>query len=134
MYFSINSAFNHYMSKLGFSSQNESSTQLLTYEPVFDIFLNKSLSFRPLNNDSAPILPLNPPDTLLKLFQSLKTRSPNSSNLPFFPVLRHASNEKPRKGSFLTSTIAHVVYLTTSCVVVCMVAPQIYLSFKHKKN
>ena len=42
MYFSINSAFNHYMHKFGFSSQNESSTGLLTYEPVFDIFLNKS--------------------------------------------------------------------------------------------
>ena len=83
MYFSINSAFNHYMSSFGFSSQNESSTQLLTYEPVFDIFLNKSLPFRPLNNDSAPILPLNPPDTLLKLFQSLKSRSPNSPNSPF---------------------------------------------------
>ena len=86
MYFSINSAFNHYMSSFGFSSQNGSSTQLLTYEPVFDIFLNKSLPFRPLNNDSATILPLNPPDTLLKLFQSLKTMSPNSPNSPFFPI------------------------------------------------
>ena len=27
MYFSINSAFNHYMPSFGFSSQNESSTQ-----------------------------------------------------------------------------------------------------------
>ena len=84
MYFSINSAFNHYMSNFGFSSQNESPTQLLTYEPVFDIFLNKSLPFRPLNNDSAPILPLNPPDTLLKLFQSLMSRSLNSPNSPSF--------------------------------------------------
>ena len=88
MYFSINSAFNHYMSKFGFSSQNKSSIELLTYEPVFDIFLNKSLPFRPLNNDSAPILPLNPPDTLLKLFQSLKTWSPNSPNLPFFLIVK----------------------------------------------
>ena len=83
MYFSINSAFNHYMSSFGFSSKNVSSTQLLSYEPIFDIFLNKSLPSRPLNNDSAPILPLNPPDTLLKLFQSLKSRSPNSPNLSF---------------------------------------------------
>ena len=26
-----------------------------------------------------------------------------------------------------------MVYLTTSCVVVCMVDPQIYLAFKHKQ-
>ena len=59
MYFSINSAFNHYMSSFGFSSKNVSSTQLLSYEPIFDMFLNKSLPYRPLNNNSAPILPLN---------------------------------------------------------------------------
>ena len=86
MYFSINSAFNHYMSSFGFSGQNVSSTHLLSYEHTFDIFLNKSLPFRPLNNDSAPIIPLNPPDTLLKLFQSIKSRSPNSPNLLFFPI------------------------------------------------
>ena len=95
MYFSINSAFNHYMFSFGFSSQNESSTQLLTYEPVFDIFLNKSLPFRPLNNDSTSILPLNPPDTLLKLFQSLKSRSPNSPNSPFFHFLISDFNHSP---------------------------------------
>ena len=133
MYYSINSAFNHYMSSFGFPSKTLSYTQLLSYEPVFDIFLNKSLPFRLLNNDSDPILPLNPPDTLVKLFQSLKTRSPNSPIFPFSPFVRHTINEKPRKGSFLTSTIAHIVYLTTSCVVVCTVAPQIYLAFKHKK-
>ena len=38
------------------------------------------------------------------------------------------------KAHLLTSTIAHIVYLTTSCVVVFIVAPQIYLAFKHKKN
>ena len=133
IYFSINSVFNHYMHKLGFSSQNQ-STGLLTYEPVFDIFLNSSLSLRLQINDSFPILPLTPPDTLLKLFQSLKNKPPNSPNSPFSPLVRHNSDVKPTKGYFLTSTIAHVVYLTTSCVVVCMVAsPQIYLSFKHKK-
>ena len=71
------------MSSFGFSSENVLSTQLLSYEPVFDIFLNKSLPSRLLNNDWAHILPLNPPDTLLKLFQSLKSWSPNSPNLPF---------------------------------------------------
>ena len=95
--------------------------------------LTSEVAFRPQINDSVPILPLNPPDTLLKLFQTFQTRSPNSPNSPLFPFVRHTSNEKPTKGSFLTLTIVHVVYLTTSCVVVCMVAPQIYLSFKHKK-
>ena len=47
-------------------------------------------------------------------------------------MVRHTSDVNHAKGSFLTSTIAHVVYLTISCVVVCMVAPQVYL-FKHKK-
>ena len=42
MYFTINSAFNHYMSTFGFSSKNVSSKQLLTHEPIFDIFLNDS--------------------------------------------------------------------------------------------
>ena len=106
MYFSINSAFKHYMSTFGFSGKNVSSTQLLSSEPVFNIFLNNSFPSKLLNNDSAPILPLDPPDTLLKLFQSLKSRSPNSPNLPFSFFVRHTSNEKPRKGSFLTSTIA----------------------------
>ena len=136
MYFSINSALYHYMSSFGFSGQNISSTHLLSYEPTFDIFLNKSLSFRPLNNDSAPIMPLDPPDTLLKLFQSIKSRSSTSPNSPFSPLVRHTSDEKPRKGSLLTSTIAHVGYLTTSCtscVVVLIVAPQIYLALKNKK-
>ena len=134
MYFSLNPAFNHYMHKFGLPSQNDSSTGLFTYEPVFDIFLNKSLSFRPQINDSIPLLPLNPPDTLLKLFQSFNNKPPVNPNSPFFPLVRHTSDVNPTKGSFLTSTIAHVVYLTTSCVVVCIIAPQIYLSFKHKKT
>ena len=37
MYFSINSAFNHYMS-IGFSGQNVSSTHLLSYEPILVFF------------------------------------------------------------------------------------------------
>ena len=133
MYFSLNSAFNHYMHKFGLPSQNDSFTSLFTYEPVFDIFLNKRLSFRPQINDSIPLLSLNPPDTLLELFQSFPNIPPVHPNSPFFPLVRHTSDVNPTKGSFLTSTIAHVVYLTTSCVVVCIVAPQIYLSFKHKK-
>ena len=53
MYLTINSAFNHYMSSFGFSGKDESSTQLLTYEPIFDIFLNKTYHSKLLRNDSS---------------------------------------------------------------------------------
>ena len=85
MYFSINSAFNHYMHKFGLSSQNESSTGLLTCEPVFDIFLNKSLSFRPQINDSVPIIPLNPPDVKYRTNYCL-TRRRNMLKIDSFVV------------------------------------------------
>ena len=39
----------------------------------------------------------------------------------------------PRKGSFLFSTAAHIVYFCTACILTCMLAPQIYLDCKHKK-
>ena len=80
-----------------------------------------------------PILLLQPPKTLLKLFQTLQSRSQVSPNLPFFPLVRHTSDEKPRKGSFFLSTPTHILYLATSCVLICMLTPQIYLAFKHKK-
>ena len=133
MYFSINSAFNHHMSTFGFSSKDVSPQQLLIHEPIFDIFLHTSSKPRLIYNQSSPILPLNTPDTLLKLFQSIQTRSPYSPNSSFFPIVRHTSNEKPRNGSFLTLTPAHIMYLTTSCVLMCILAPQTYLAIKHKK-
>ena len=89
IYFTINSVFNHYMSTFGFSSKDVSSKELLTHEPIFDIFLNTSSNSMLKNNHSSPILPLNPPDALLELFQSIKSRSPNSPNLTFFPIVRH---------------------------------------------
>ena len=39
----------------------------------------------------------------------------------------------PRKGSFLFSTAAHIVYFCTACILTCMLAPQTYLACKHKK-
>ena len=41
--------------------------------------------------------------------------------------------KKSRKGSVFLSTPAHILYLTTSCVLICMLTPQIYLAFKHKQ-
>ena len=74
------------MSTFGLSKQNVSSTQLLTHGSVYDIFLNTSFSPR-LLNASAPVLPLNPPDTLLKLFQSLKSKS-LTPKIHLFSLLR----------------------------------------------
>ena len=31
------------------------------------------------------------------------------------------------------STAAHIVYFCTACILTCMLAPQIYLAYKHKK-
>ena len=47
--------------------------------------------------------------------------------------MRHTKIKKSTKGSFLVSTIAHTIYLTTTCVVVALIAPQVYLGCKHKK-
>ena len=57
-------------------------------------------------------------------------------NLPFFPIVQHTSMKipnYPRKGSFLFSTAAHIIYLCTACILTCLLAPQIYLACKHKK-
>ena len=45
----------------------------------------------------------------------------------------HTKIKKSTKGSFLVSTIAHTIYLTTTFVVVALIAPQVYLACKHKK-
>ena len=83
-----------------------------------------------------PILPLDPPDTLSELFQSISSRPHTSPNSPFFPIVQHTSMGIPiylRKGSFLLSTVAHIVYFCTACILTCILAPQIYLACKHKK-
>ena len=40
---------------------------------------------------------------------------------------------KPTKGSFLFSTPAHILYMSTSFIITCMLIPQVYLACKHKK-
>ena len=42
MYFTINSAFNHYMSLFGLSEGETISTELIGHDYIFDIFLNNS--------------------------------------------------------------------------------------------
>ena len=58
---------------------------------------------------------------------------PLPKNFPFSSIVRHTKIKKSTKGSFLVSTIAHTIYLTTTCVVVALIAPQVYLACKHKK-
>ena len=133
MYFTINSAFNHYMSLFGLAKHDYTTPKLLTSEHTFDIFLNNTFPPLLLDNNSLPVAPLHPPKTLFKLFQTMTSRSQTSPNSPFFPLVRHASDEKPRKGSFLFSTPAHILYLSSSCIFTCMLIPQVYLACKHKK-
>ena len=104
MYFTINSAFNHYTSVFGLTKADIAPKQLLAYEHLFDIFHNDTSWPMLLPNHSQPVSPLNPPNTLLKLFQSISSRSPISPNSPFCPIVQNTSNQKPRKGSFLSST------------------------------
>ena len=106
--------------------------QLLPEQYIFDIFLNASAPSVIYNNTDI-ILPLDPPDTLQRLFQSFTSQYPPTKNFPFSPVVRHTKIKKSTKGSFLVSTIAHTIYLTTTCVVVALIAPQVYLACKHKK-
>ena len=133
MYFTINSAFNHYMSPFGLSENETVSIELIGHDHIFDIFLNNSFPPILLDNSSLSLAPLNPPTTLLKLFQTMYLRSKASPNSPFFPLVRHTSDEKPTKGSFLFSTPAHILYMTTSFIITCILIPQVYLACKHKK-
>ena len=81
MYFTINSAFNHYMSLFGLSENETISTELIGQDHIFDIYLNNSFPPILLDNSSMSMAPLSPPTTLLKLFQRMNLRAKNS---PFF--------------------------------------------------
>ena len=84
IHFTINSAFDHYMSLFGFSGPETTANQLLNKEHVFDIFLNDTSPPMLLKNHSWPLLPLQPPKTLLKLCQIIHSMSPVLPSLPFF--------------------------------------------------
>ena len=84
MYFTVNSAFQHFMSEFGLSHAHDPDGRLLSHEHVFDIFLNDTSKPSMHQNTLETILPLDPPDTLLELFQSISSRAHGSPNLPFF--------------------------------------------------
>ena len=69
----------------------------------------------------------------MRIISILHFPVPPSQKFPFSPIVWHTKIKKSTKGSFLVSTIAHTIYLTTTCVVVDLIAPQVYLACKHKK-
>ena len=86
LYFTVNSAFQHFMSEFGLSDSPTPDGRLLSQEHIFDIFLNDTSKPSIHPNTSLPILPLDPPDTLLELFQSISSRPHTSPNSLFFPL------------------------------------------------
>ena len=117
MYFTINSAFNHYMSLFGLSENETVSTELIGHDHIFDIFLNNSFPPILLDNSSMSLAPLSPPTTLLKFFSNNEFESQGLLKIClFFPLVRHTSDHKPTKGSFLSSTPAHILYMSTSFI------------------
>ena len=133
MYFTINSAFNHYMSQFGLSDNETTCTEPISNEHVFNIFLNNTPPPLLKDNSSLSLAPLEPAKTLMKLFQTMNLRSQTSPNLPFSASVRHTSDDKPTKGSFLFSTPAHILYMSSSFILTCMLILQVYLACKHKK-
>ena len=133
MYFTINSAFSHFMSLFGLSETESISTELIDHDHTFDIFLNQSYPSMLFDNSSRSMAPLSPPTTLLKLFQTMNLKGHSSQNSPFFHIVRHTSENESTKGSFLYSTPAHIFYMTTSLMITCIMLSQVYLACKHKK-
>ena len=117
-------------SSLPHSSENPN--QLLPEQYIFEIFLNTSAP-RVIYNNTDLILPLDPPRHFARTISILYFPVPLPKNFPFSPIVWHTKTKKSTKGSFLGSTIAHTIYLTTTCVVVALLAPQVYLACKHKK-
>ena len=71
--------------------------QLLREQYIFDIFLNASAP-GVVYNDTDIILPLDPPDTLQRLFQSFTSLYPLPKNFPFSPIVRHTKIKESTKG------------------------------------
>ena len=87
MYFTVNSAFQHFMSEFGLSDSPNPDGRLLSQEDIFDIFLNDTSKPSIHPNTSWPILPLDPPDTLLELFQIHIFQAPYFPQFTFFFLL-----------------------------------------------
>ena len=134
--FTVNSAFQHFMSEFGLSDSPNPDGRLLSQEHIFDIFLNDTSKPLMHPNISWPYYPW--------ILQTLFWNCFNSYLLgPILPpihlfflmsgILVWKFQIILWKGSFLFSTAAHIVYFCTACILTCMLAPQIYLACKHKK-
>ena len=83
LYFTINAAFNHFMAVSALPHSSKDPNQLLPEQYIFEIFLNVSTPSVIYNNTDL-ILPLDPPDTLQRLFQSFTSQYPPSQKFPFY--------------------------------------------------
>ena len=136
MYFTINGAFQHYISPSDLSNDQYDPNSLLPRKHIFDIFLNDTYPTHHLSGKHLTMKSLGPPSTLQALFQSMSTRTHTSQNSPFFPIEQQTMGKilpNSTKDSFLFSTMAHIIYFSASCILACLLAPQIYLACKHKK-
>ena len=136
MYFTVNSAFQHFMSEFDLSDSPNPDGRLLSQEHIFDIFSMTHQSHQYTQTHHGPYYLW----TLQTLFWNCFNPYLLGPILPpihlFFPIVWHTSMKipnYPKKGSFLFSTAAHIVYVCTACILTCMLAPQIYLACKHKK-
>ena len=68
MYFTVNSAFQHFMTVFGLSHAHYQDGKLISCEHVFDISLNDTPTPSMYPNTSETILPLDPPDTFWDYF------------------------------------------------------------------
>ena len=84
MYFTMNAAFDYYLSLFGYTNSEAVHCQLLSEEHVFEVFLNDSTLAVLKSNFSAPLLPLKLPKILQQLFESLDSKQQESHNLPSF--------------------------------------------------
>ena len=85
MYFTINSAFSHFMSLFGLSENESISTELIDHDHIFDIFLNNSYPPILLENSSMSMAPTQSTHYTVKIIPNNEFESPVLSKFTFFP-------------------------------------------------
>ena len=85
MYFTINSAFNHFMSLFGLSENETVSTELIDHDHTFDIFLNNSFPPILLDNSSLSMTPTQSTNNSVKIISNNEYESPDLPKFTFFP-------------------------------------------------
>ena len=88
MYFTVNSAFQHFMSEFGLSDSPNPDGKLLSQEHIFDIFLNdtsKAINNTPTYHGPYYLWTLQ--TLFLELFQSISSRPLYFPQFAFFFLL-----------------------------------------------